>query len=281
MTKEFRRTVYDRALRLEAYRFKEMARPFPNHFHAYYVIGLMEEGERALSCAGREYAVKKGDVLLFNPGDCHACVQRGGALDYRGLNIAGEVMLDLAEEVTGRREPPVFFPSVYSDEEASACLRRLHERVMLGSREPGLEKDLRRLIALLLQACGESHPPKHAPASGVERACAFMEEHFRSRLCLDQICRQAGLSKSTLLRVFAREKGVTPHAYLENLRVGEARRLLEQGVPPAETALRTGFSDQSHFSNRFNRLIGLSPGAYRESFRDGAKRTLPPEEESC
>ena len=35
---------------------------------------------------------------------------------------------------------------------------------------------------------------------------------------------------------------------------------------PAEAALRTGFSDQSHFTNYFNRVIGLTPGVYREIF---------------
>ena len=37
-------------------------------------------------------------------------------------------------------------------------------------------------------------------------------------------------------------------------------------MPPVEAALRTGFSDQSHFTNYFNRYIGLAPGAYRDIF---------------
>lgn len=95
-----------------------------------------------------------------------------------------------------------------------------------------------------------------------------MEQHYAERICLDQICRCAGLSKSTLLRAFAKSKGVTPYSYLENIRVGKAKRLLEQGVPPIEAALRTGFSDQSHFTNYFSRFIGLAPGIYRDIFRD-------------
>ena len=75
------------------------------------------------------------------------------------------------------------------------------------------------------------------------------------------------------LRAFAREKGVTPYNYLESLRIGEAKKLLEQGVPPAEAALRTGFSDQSHFTNYFSRFIGLSPGAYREIFTEKERTT--------
>lgn len=66
-----------------------------------------------------------------------------------------------------------------------------------------------------------------------------------------------------MLRAFTRLKGVTPYLYLENVRVGQAKKLLEQGVPPVEAALRTGFSDQSHFTNYFDRFLGLSPGVYR------------------
>ena len=85
-------------------------------------------------------------------------------------------------------------------------------------------------------------------------------------ICLDQICHLEGLSKSTLLRAFTKSKGVTPYSYLQNIRIGEAKKLLEQGLPPVEAALQTGFSDQSHFTNYFNRYIGLAPGVYREIF---------------
>lgn len=69
-----------------------------------------------------------------------------------------------------------------------------------------------------------------------------------------------------MLRAFAKSKGVTPYNYLENIRIGKAKKLLEQGVPPIEAAMQTGFSDQSHFTNYFNRFIGLAPDLYRDIF---------------
>ena len=157
MKKEVRTVVYDDELRIEAYRFEGIVQPFPNHFHEYYVIGFVEDGERILSCKHQAYAITKGDVLLFNPGDSHACVQSdGGTLDYRGFNITREVMLNLAEEVTGRREPLGFSHNVISDEEVTCSLRPLHELVMKGSPEFGKEEHLLLLISLLIQRYG--HP---------------------------------------------------------------------------------------------------------------------------
>lgn len=268
MKKEVRTVVYDDDLHMEAYRFEGLAQPFPNHFHEYYVIGFVEKGERALSCKNREYTIRKGNILLFNPGDNHACVQSDeGALDYRSLNITKEVMLDLAEEVTGRRELPGFFPSVISDGETARCLRTLHESVMNDDRGFGKEENLLLLISRLVQQYGESFGA-YVPEcrEEIEKACAFMEQHYAGRIYLTEICRYVGLSKSTLLRAFTKSKGVTPYSYLENVRIGRAKKLLEQGVPPVEAALQTGFSDQSHFTNYFSRFIGLTPGTYQEIF---------------
>jgi AraC-like DNA-binding protein len=262
--------VYDEDLRIEAYRFTGIAQPFPNHFHDYYVLGLVERGTRRLSCKNQTYTVRAGDVLLFDPGDNHACVQSDDeTLDYRALNISKAVMLDLAEEVTGRRALPGFSPNVLWDEEVSCSLRTLHDLVMAGSREFGKEEQLLLLLALLIQRYGqpfENGVPECR--AEIDRACAFMEDHFAERLCLDQICRHVGLSKSTLLRAFPKAKGVTPYGYLENIRIGAAKKLLEQGVPPIEAALQTGFSDQSHFTNYFSRFLGLPPGAYGEIFQE-------------
>lgn len=268
MKKETRTVVYDDELRLESYRFEGTQQPFPNHFHEYYVIGFVESGERCLSCKNNEYAIQKGNVLLFNPGDNHACVQNdGGTLDYRGFNISKEVMLDLTEEVTGKRELPGFYENVIFDEEVICYLHPLHEMVMKGLCDFGKEENLLLLISMLIQRYGQPFENCIPECRGeIEKACRFMEQHFAERIYLDQICRYAGLSKSTLLRAFTKSKGVTPYSYLENIRIGEAKKLLEQGFPPIEAALRTGFSDQSHFTNYFNRFIGLSPGVYREIF---------------
>ncbi len=268
MKNEVRTVVYDEALGVEAYRFEGIVQPFPNHFHEYYVIGLVEAGERALSCKNQEYAIKQGDILLFNPGDNHACVQSDdGTLDYRGLNITKEVMLDLAEEVTGKRELPGFSRPVIRDEEAACYLWPLHELIMSGSGEFSKEEDLLLLLSLLIQHYAQPFE-RCIPECGaaIEQACAFMEDHYAEHIALEQICRRAGSSKSTLLRAFTRSKGVTPYRYLENIRIGRAKKLLEQGASPLEAALQTGFSDQSHFTNYFSRFIGLSPGVYRDIF---------------
>ena len=103
----------------------------------------------------------------------------------------------------------------------------------------------------------------------IEKTCTFMAEHFADHITLEKLCKCSGLSKSALLRAFTKSKGVTPYRYLQTVRIGKAKELLEQGVTAASAAMQTGYSDQSHFSNFFHMFIGLSPAAYRRIFKEG------------
>ena len=273
MKKEIRTVVYDDELRMEAYRFEGIVQPFPNRFHEHYVIGFVEGGQRVLSCKNNEYSIEKGNIVLFNPGDNHACVQSDdGTFDYRGFNISKSIMLDLAEEVTGKRELPGFSKNVIFDDEISYYLHPLHEMVMNGTSDFGKEENLLFLISTLIQKYGQpfENCVPECPQE-IERACDFMRQHYSERIYLDQICRYANLSKSTLLRAFTKSKGITPYRYLETIRINEAKTLLEKGVQPIDAAMQTGFSDQSHFTNYFSSFIGLAPGVYRDIFsnKDG------------
>lgn len=167
----------------------------------------------------------------------------------------------LAGGLTADGTPPVFPAPVAEDGSLARQFRAFHRRLMAGD-SPAAEE------ALVLFLMGLPEPAVSTPAAAPCReeaaaARAFLEAHFSERITLDRLCRRTGLSRSTLLRAFTREMGITPYRYLEALRVNEGKTLLERGVPPLEAALRTGFSDQSHFTNCFTHRIGLPPGMYQ------------------
>lgn len=276
MKKETRSAVRGGAPGLEACRFEGLTRTFPSHCHGYYVVGLVEAGRRVMTCGGRQYLLSPGSAVLFAPGDSHGCISADGEpFSYRSLHLSRELVLNWSEALSGRREPPRLLSGALSDKDLAGRIRSLHEAVMSGSPGTG---ELNCLLSALIPRYGrlrEPSPPRYGPE--LARACAFLEENYCRRVTLDQLCRCAGLSKSTLLRAFTRWKGITPYRYLEALRVNAAGELLRQGVSPLEAALRTGFSDQSHFTNYFTRFIGLAPGAYRSAAAPARERT----EEAC
>lgn len=275
MKQESKILCHDEALRLEAYWFQEISHSFPNHFHDHYVIGAIEAGCRSLTCKNREHVIKKGDVLLFHPGENHGCDQRDeGTMDYRGINIPVETMCSLATEITGERKLLGFSQNVITDQEVRHCFAALHQKIMSSSEKFEKEELLFLLLEMLIERYGQSFE-RCALAGGdeIQGVCRFIETHYRERISLERLCEHSHLSKSTLLRAFIKSKGVTPYRYLQSFRVSRAKTLLKQGASPLEAALETGFSDQSHFTNFFHQYIGMPPAAYRRIFQTSHVQT--------
>jgi AraC-like DNA-binding protein len=67
------------------------------------------------------------------------------------------------------------------------------------------------------------------------------------------------------VRSFSRQFGLTPHAYLIGRRVEAARRLLLEGVAPADVATAVGFYDQAHLTRHFKRHTATTPASYARS----------------
>ena len=84
-----------------------------------------------------------------------------------------------------------------------------------------------------------------------------------AHVSLAELAALSGVSRFQLLRGFAREVGITPHAYLVQRRVRLARRLLADGQTPAHAAILAGFADQSHMTRAFVRQLGVTPSRYR------------------
>lgn len=92
----------------------------------------------------------------------------------------------------------------------------------------------------------------------------YIDEHFSETVTLDTLSQVAGVSPFHALRLFRNAEGKTPGSYQLELRIRRACELLEQGMPIVETALETGFYDQSHFTNTFRRITGTTPSRYRK-----------------
>lgn len=269
MAKEKRTICYDAALGIEAYRFEGIMQKFPNHFHDYYVIGFIEAGRRLLVCKNEETIITPGDITVFNPGDVHSCEQLDGrALDYRCLNIQEDAMKRMVREITGQTYLPRFKRPVLVQSELAASLCELHRMIAAGEQEMDKEELALLFIGQFLQEEADlpSETASLEPEDGMREVCAYLEAHYQQAVSLDEISSLVGMSKYHFLRSFTRSMGITPHCYLQAIRIGRAKLLLEQGLSPAETAQQTGFSDQPHFTHTFKKLIGLTPRQYMRIF---------------
>ena len=93
-----------------------------------------------------------------------------------------------------------------------------------------------------------------------------MLEHMSRSIRVGEVAAVAGLSPFHFTRVFKKETGLAPYAYLTQIRLDHARSLLTTtSMPIGHIAQLTGFRTQAHFTAIFKRGIGMPPGKYRDA----------------
>lgn len=102
----------------------------------------------------------------------------------------------------------------------------------------------------------------------VAAAQAWVATHFAVANPVEEMIRRSALAERTFKRRFTRATGLAPIAYVQRLRVEEAKRRLERTLAPVdEIAWRVGYEEPAFFRRLFKRVTGLAPGAYRRRFR--------------
>ncbi|MBL8580277.1 MAG: helix-turn-helix transcriptional regulator [Mesorhizobium sp.] len=103
-----------------------------------------------------------------------------------------------------------------------------------------------------------------APPSWLARVQEQIHDEFRRHHTLEGLAGTAGVHHVHLAREFRRRFGCTVGHYIRQRRIElGCHRLTTSQDSLSEIALDAGFADQSHFTNTFRRLVGMSPGTFR------------------
>jgi transcriptional regulator GlxA family with amidase domain len=102
----------------------------------------------------------------------------------------------------------------------------------------------------------------------IQRAQQWLDNHFSVAHPVEEMVKRSRLAERTFKRRFTRATGLTPLAYVQRLRIEEAKRKLERtDAPIDEISWQIGYEDPAFFRRLFKRTTGLAPGAYRKRFR--------------
>ncbi len=131
-------------------------------------------------------------------------------------------------------------------------------------------------ITLLLGAFSVFLPIKHEPRheyttanKSLNETVAYIEENYYKPLDLEQLAGIACYNASYLCKLFRSEFGIPPIHYLIDKRIEKAKELLrETNITISEAAFSVGFDSIHYFSRCFNNRVGMSPSAYRKTYRD-------------
>jgi AraC-like DNA-binding protein len=128
-------------------------------------------------------------------------------------------------------------------------------------------------LTRLLSLPSNSELERGLSGGALKRVEEHIDANLDSALEIDELAALVRMSPSHFTRSFSRSVGLTPHRYVIQCRVAKARELLAAtDLSLIDIALNIGFSDQSHFSRRFQELVGVPPGAYRRGGDNGLRR---------
>jgi len=242
---------------------------FPRHWHDEWGIAVIEQGVNRFWYRRGWHEAPRGSIIVVPPGEIHDGGLRREPWSERMSYVPVEAMESIVQAMSERKQSLTFAHPVIHDEALAAELRSLHRILSTAPPADLLESGELplRVIATLLERHGrlETDLPRRGEAAAIERAKQFMRDRMSSPITLPDVAQAAGLSPYHLVREFGRRVGVTPHAYLKQLRITLAYRLLRAGDSIADIALASGFSDQAHLTREFRRTLGLTPGVFRKA----------------
>lgn len=171
------------------------------------------------------------------------------------------VLEELRARETTRDIPVIILTArILSDADLDRCNRGV--ATILGKGLFSAEETLRHVEAALTQ----QQSLGKATQLLVRKAMAYIHTHYARSLTREEIADHIGISADYLTDCFHQDLGITPTTYIRRYRIRQACELLrdtDQSI--TQVAMAVGFSDGAHFTRTFQREIGMTPRAYRDS----------------
>jgi len=262
---------------------REPQTTFPPHKHEFSEIVFITGG-KGQHVVGREtWPLGAGDVFVIGGSQAHA---------YRDLDNLRLINLLFQPRKLHIGKPDLAsLPGYHALFTLEPALRQRHQfqsRLHLSPRDLGealalvdqLETELRnrspgfgfmatalfmQVVGLLSRFYGKRRNPEAQYLLRLANTITHLETNPHESVKLDDLAVRAGMSPRSFTRAFRAATGLSPIAYLIQLRISHAATLLRTTAEPVtEIALRVGFNDSNYFTRQFVQLMGCSPRRYRE-----------------
>ncbi len=232
-------------------------------------IGLVHSGETAIRSGELYTTAKAGDAFFLAP-DTEYEILTPHLCERSAILISGPLLREAVRKSNLQQTPVI---RLESPEKLAGLLERF----------PGLLRDSyrhsvrRKISSLCFEVIQFLSSPETTPSlpEPLNRVLEKIGREYGKMLDVESLALHAGISSSTLTRLFKRHLGRTPHQYLTETRMRQAAQMLEQHtLSIKEIAARVGYENSLNFSTGFKKCFGESPKHFsaqkipKESFVD-------------
>ena len=258
------------------------------HYHDFYELIYIIEGEFSSLIEDRAVRMRKGDFLLIDKNVMHKYHPTERKMDSSRriiLWISDQMLKELAEgenflaECFRGESPKLYhFPIYYEEILRGFLLKLAMSEILEGAdaQNAGLRKVMDRgylslFFGYLNVLCKReeylSTTQEIVDHPLVEQVTVYIENHISEEITVEDVAAAVHMSKYYFLRKFKEITGMTVHNFIVNKRIISACRAMTEGKSITESWQQTGFADYSSFLRNFRKIYGISPREYRENNR--------------
>ena len=100
----------------------------------------------------------------------------------------------------------------------------------------------------------------------IYRAIDYIKKNYMKKITLEEVASHVYLSPAYFSKIFKEEMKTNFNNYLNLVRIEMSKKLLlDDSMPLVDISSYVGYEDQSYFSKVFKKMVGISPGKYREA----------------
>lgn len=231
----------------------------PKRKVAKYEIEFYLDDGRTTTCDEKTYEIKKDYIQIAKPGQV-----RYSELPFRTAYIKFNADGEIAEKLNR-------IPEYFHNSHPQRIYNKIDEIILLNEGENKLLL-YSRLLSLLNLVFFDAEIPTGRNGKNYEvivKAKRYIEKHFDTQIKLKDIADSVYLSEIYFHNIFTEFVGISPHQYLIDCRIENAKKLLwNTNIPISEVAEKSGFGCQQYLNKVFKNETGMTPGYYRKAFQE-------------
>lgn len=247
-----------------------------HHSHDFVSLVYVISGGCTYNISDALYPVRKGDMLVLNPGVYHGKIMKPGEEVMELHTGFGNLLVEglPKNHIIGQDACPVFHLQEHEQEFQKCCSEICFEQE---NSDPGSELMLKicvmRLLVLFLKITQEESGQTEKPTVDfdsseksviVSTLMTFLNENYMRQISLDMISKSIYLSPAYISKVFREEMGESPINYLIKIRLAKARELLLEGKHSIKSVARSvGYEDAYYFSKLYKKYHSVPPSKVR------------------
>lgn len=231
-----------------------------NSFDSFLLM-YIQNGKLEVTFNGQMQIVRKGNFVLLDCYSPHG-YQTNNGWECIWIHFDGPVSRSYYEMVVSRLGN-IF--NIDNPLPALTKMTQIYDTFSEGKtiREAMLSKQICDILTSFLLFTPLQSRSSSTSVS-MEKVVTYINEHFKEELSIEYLATIAGLSPYHFIRMFKKEIGFTPHEYLLNTRLSNAKYMLKNSTMSIkDICYNTGFSSESVFCTSFKKNVGSTPVAYR------------------